>query len=138
MSNVNTMHKDRVFCSFFGRKENKEETLSLFNAVNNTSYSDADAIEFTTIENVLYMSMKNDISFLIDDTMNLYEHQSTINPNMPMRMLIYSGMLYTKYVQENASTINLYSTRQQMFPIPKLYGFYYSEKRTIPMFFTAA
>lgn len=78
----------------------------------------------TTIEDALYMSMKNDLSFLIADTMNFYEHQSTVNPNMPVRMLIYAGMVYSRYVEDAGNRINLYSSRQQPLPVPKLVCFY--------------
>ena len=63
--------------------EDKKELLELFNAVNGTKYTDTDELEINTIEGVLYMTTKNDMSFLIDCTMNLYEQQSTYNPNMP-------------------------------------------------------
>ena len=48
--------------------------------------------------NVLYLSMKNDISFLVSGTLNLYEHQSTYNPNMPMRGVLYFARLYGKII----------------------------------------
>ena len=121
---VNNQHKDRLFKFIFGRYENREWTLSLYNAVNKSSYTDSDAIQITTIEDVLYLSMKNDLSFILADTMNFYEHQSTFNPNMPMRMLIYAGMAYSKYVETHKKEISLYSSSQQTFPTPKLICFY--------------
>ena len=48
--------------------------------------------------NVLYLSMKNDISFLVSGTLNLYEHQSTYNSNMPMRGVLYFARLYGKII----------------------------------------
>ncbi len=69
------------------------------------------------------MSMKNDISFLIDNTINLYEQQSTFNPNMPMRFLIYSGMIYSKYI-EGSSNYHKYSSLQQKAPTPRCICFY--------------
>ncbi len=124
MSDTNKHSKDRLFRLIFGREENREWTLSLYNAVNGSSYTDPEAIRVTTIEDALYMSMKNDLSFLIADTMNFYEHQSTVNPNMAVRMLIYAGMVYSKYVEDAGNRINLYSRRQQMLPVPKLVCFY--------------
>ena len=121
---VNNQHKDRLFKFIFGRHENREWTLSLYNAVNKSSYTDSDAIQITTIEDVLYLSMKNDLSFLLADTMSFYEHQSTFNPNMPMRMLIYAGMVYSKYVESHKEEVSLYSSSQQSFPTPKLICFY--------------
>ena len=68
--------------------------------MNGSRYTDASMIRLNIIENAVYMRMKNDVSFLIDNTMNFYEQQSTFDPNMPMRLLIYAGMLYSKYVEE--------------------------------------
>ena len=77
---VNKKYKDTVFRKLFG--ENKGNALSLYNAVNHTSYTDPDDLEYTTLEDVIYMKYKNDVSFLIDKTLSLYEHQSSYNPNM--------------------------------------------------------
>ena len=55
MATVNRGHKDRLFTFLFGEKGNKEWTLSLYNAVNNTHYTDPDIIEFTTMEDAVYM-----------------------------------------------------------------------------------
>ena len=59
--------------------------MDLYNAVNNSAYNNINDLEVNTLEDAVYLSMKNDISFLIGGTMNLYEHQSTYNPNMPIR-----------------------------------------------------
>ena len=88
---ANREYRDRLFKFIFGNPQNKEWTLSLYNAVNGSHYTDASAIKLNTIENAVYMSMKNDVSFLIDNTMSFYEQQSTFNPNMPMRFLICAG-----------------------------------------------
>ena len=76
---VNKKYKDTVFRKLFG--ENKGNALSLYNAVNHTSYTDPDDLEYTTLEDVIYMKYKNDVSFLIDKTLSLYEHQSSYNPH---------------------------------------------------------
>ena len=123
-NSVNREHKDRLFKFIFGNPEKPEWTLSLYNAVSGKNYTDPGDIRLTTIENVLYMEMKNDISFLISDEMNFYEHQSTFNPNIPLRMYMYSAMVYSKYVKSNKETVNLYSSVQQKIPVPKCYCFY--------------
>lgn len=69
--------------------------------------SDEGALTITTISGALYMDYKNDISFLIDSTLNLYEHQSTWNPNMPLCGLGYFARLYEDYVRLNE--LNIYS-----------------------------
>ena len=125
---INNNSKDRIFKLIFGRNENREWTLSLYNAVNGSSYTNPEDITITTVEDALYLSMKNDVSFLIAETMNLYEHQSTYNPNMPVRMLMYSGMVYSKYTKENK--INRYSGQLKKLPVPRLVTFYNGTKET--------
>lgn len=120
---TNREYKDRLFTFIFGNNDNKEWTLSLYNAVNGSDYKNPDDIKLNTIDNVVYMGMKNDVSFLIGDTMNLYEQQSTFNPNMPMRFLIYAGMLYSKYIEGNNGYYR-FSNRQQKAPTPKCVCFY--------------
>ena len=119
---INTKHKDRLFCFLFGREENKKWTLSLYNAVNRSSHTDYDSIRITTMEDVLYMGMKNDASFIITDIMSIYEQQSTYNPNMPVRQLMYAAKLYDKYIHENK--LNIYGNTLVALPIPKLVVFY--------------
>ena len=120
---ANREYKDRLFKFIFGNPNNKEWTLSLYNAINGSSYTDPDAIKLTTIEEAVYMSMKNDVSFLISDTMNFYEQQSSYNPNMPMRFFIYAGMVYSKFV-ENDRSYHRYSSKQQFAPTPRCVCFY--------------
>ena len=83
---VQRSYKDSLFRMIF---REKKELLSLYNALNGTAYTNPDALTITTIEDVLYMGLKNDISFLIEDVMNLYEGQGIWNPNMPLRGLFY-------------------------------------------------
>lgn len=123
VTGVNREYRDRLFKFIFGNPNNKEWTLSLYNAVNGSNYKDTDDIQFNTIESAVYMSMKNDVSFLIEDTMNFYEQQSTFNPNMPVRFLIYAGMAYSRYTQANRS-YRRYSTVQQKVPAPRCICFY--------------
>ena len=103
--NANRNHKDRLFCFIFGRTENRKWTLSLYNAVNGTDYIDQDDIEITTMEDVIYMGMKNDVSFIINSEISLYEHQSTYNPNMPVGQLMYLGRQYDKYIKRTKQNI---------------------------------
>lgn len=72
------------------------------------------------------MGMKNDTSFLISDILSVYEHQSSFNPNMPLRMLQYVGDLYAGYLSENK--INKYGSTLIKLPIPKLVVFYNGRK----------
>ena len=77
-------YRDRLFKAIFGRDtpQSKKWRLELYNALNNSNYTDPDALELNTIENVIYLTMRNNISFLVDSQMTLYEQQSTYNPNI--------------------------------------------------------
>ena len=119
---------DRLFNFIFGREEHKDWTLSLYNAVNGSHYTDPDLIEFNTVEDMLYMGMQNDTSFLISDIMSVYEHQSSYNPNMPLRMLGYSDELYSGYVTKHR--LNKYGSAQLQLPVPRLVVFYNGEEDT--------
>lgn len=119
---ANGKEKDRLFCFVFGREENKKWTLSLYNAVNGTSYSNIDDIEITTMGDVIYMGMKNDVSFIVGSEISLYEHQSSYNPNMPVRQLMYLGSQYDKYITHTRQ--NRYGSKQMTLPIPRLAVFY--------------
>ncbi len=115
-------HKDRLFRKLFGDESNKDALLSLYNALNQTSYTDPSELTINTIEDVLYMSMKNDISCILDNQMVLMEHQSTFNPNMPLRGFLYFGKLYSQYIETNS--LNLYSSDQVHVPTPRYFVLY--------------
>ena len=115
----NRQYKSSLFQHLFTRK--KEDALSLYNAVNGSNYDNPEDLEFITLENVLFMKMKNDVSFIFDRTLNLYEHQSTYNPNMPLRGLFYFADIYRKILVRPEA---LYSTRKLFIPNPKYVVFY--------------
>lgn len=121
-------YKDRLFKAIFGRntQQSKEWRLELYNALNGTNYTDPDALELNTIENVIYLTMKNDVSFLIDSQMTLFEQQSTYNPNMPLRGLMYFAQLYQMYLSKNGKT--LHRTSLVKIPCPQFVVFYNGEK----------
>ena len=98
MTKVNREYKDRLFRLIFADEKNKKNTLALYNALNNSSYSNEDDLEITTLEDVIYIHMKNDLSFVIADSMNLYKQQASHNPNMPLLGLLYFTNLYEKYL----------------------------------------
>ncbi len=119
---INTEHKDRVFRFIFGSPDNRQWTLSLYNALKGSSYDNPDDIQFNTIEDAVYLGMKNDVSFIIMNEMHLWEHQSSYNPNMPMRFFIYAAKLYEKYITD--SEYYQYSRTLQTAPCPKCICFY--------------
>lgn len=95
IATVNHQKYDHVFKIVFGERK---ELLSLYNALAGTDYTDPNMLEINTLEDAVYVGMKNDVSFIINDHLNLYEHQSTINPNMPLRGLFYmADILKTMY-----------------------------------------
>lgn len=115
----NRRYKDALFRRVFS---DKRDLLDLYNALNHSSYTDPDLIEITTLEDVIYMSMKDDLSFIIASSLNLYEHQSTVNPNMPLRGVFYFSRQFQAFVQKNKSDI--YSKRLISLPFPQFVIFY--------------
>ena len=124
--NINNQYADRLFAFIFGRYENRKWTLSLYNAINGTEYTDENEIEITTMSDTVYMGMKNDVSFLVSDCLSLYEQQSTYNPNMPVRLLMYLGRQYDRYIKETKQ--NVYGGMTMHLPVPKLVTFYNGKK----------
>ena len=112
-------HKDSLFRKVFRKKK---DLLDLYNAINGTNYENEEALEINTLDNVLYMSVKNDVSCIVGCKMNLYEHQSSYNPNMPLRGLIYFAQLYNIYTEKRK--LNLFSSTLQKIPTPQYIVFY--------------
>ena len=121
---ANRKYKDTIFRMLFSDKKN---LLSLYNALNGKNYSDCDQLEIVTLENAIYMSMKNDLAFILDLALFLWEHQSTYNPNIPLRDLMYIAKEYEKYIKEKG--ISLYSNRQQKIPAPQFIVFYNGNRK---------
>ena len=125
-----TQIRDRLFKAIFGRNtdESKKWRLDLYNALRGTNYTNPDALEINTIENVIYLTMRNDISFLVDSQMTLFEQQSTYNPNMPLRGLMYFAQLYQMHLSKSGKT--LYHSKLVKIPNPKFIVFYNGGKET--------
>ena len=127
----NREFKSRLFGFLFGSSEHKDWTLALYNAIHGSSYTNPDDITINTIEDAIYMGMKNDLSILASEAVNiyrsmeLYEQQSSYNPNMPVRELMYAGRLYDKFIY--MSKLNRYGRKLMPLPIPKLVCFYNGE-----------
>lgn len=116
---IKRAYKDTLFRHLFSYS--KENALSLYNAVNGTAYTDVNELVFTTLEDTIYMTYKNDNAFLFEGMLNLYEHQSTINSNMPLRGFIYHARMYEGLIQDDAV---LYSYKLYKIPTPKYIVFY--------------
>ena len=116
---LNTKYKGRLFRLIF---REKKELLELYNAVNESNYTNPDELEITTMEDVVYMGMKNDLSFIIGDEMSLYEHQSSFCPNLPLRGLFYFSSVYRSYIEPVKR--RLYSISRLEIPFPQYIVFY--------------
>ena len=119
---INREYKSTVFAMLFAEKTN---LLSLYNALNESYYENPEALEIVTLENAIYMAMKNDNAFVFEKKLHLYEHQSTPNPNLPLRDLIYVTKEYEKLISKRT----LYSSKAIKIPAPHFIVFYNGEKK---------
>ncbi|WP_051154890.1 hypothetical protein [Butyrivibrio sp. NC2007] len=110
-------YKDSVFRMLFN---DKKELLSLYNALNNSNHTNPDDIIINTIGDSTFLKVKNDVSFIFNYELNVFEHQSTPCPNMPLRDLFYVAKLLKKITQED----DLYASKLVKIPTPKFYVFY--------------
>lgn len=117
MPQVQREYRDRLFVKIFS---DKTRLLSLYNAVNGTNHASADDMEVNTIEDVIYVTMRNDVSFVFQGFPSLYEQQSTFNPNMPLRGFLYFSRLYQRYADDS----RIYGSRLLKIPSPRFFVFY--------------
>ena len=116
--------KDKLFRMIFGR--NKKALLELYNALNGTSYDNAEELRIVTLDNAVYVTMKNDVAFIISGVISLYEHQSTLNANMPARMLIYLAKEYQFLIETNSRSV--YGKSLIKLPTPQCVMLYNGEE----------
>lgn len=114
---VNRIYKDRLYKMIFN---DKSELLKLYNAINGTHYDNPAMLTITTLDNAIYMTMENDLSFIIDMRLALYEQQSTVNPNLPLRFLMYIPDIYSAYTKD----MNIYGSKKVQIPLPSFVIFY--------------
>lgn len=114
---VNRIYKDRLYKMIFN---DKSELLKLYNAINGTHYDDPAMLTITTLDNAIYMTMENDLSFIIDMRLALYEQQSTVNPNLPLRFLMCITDIYPAYTKD----MNIYGSKKVQIPLPSFVIFY--------------
>ncbi len=126
MEKENREYKDSLFVDlFYGDETAKKNLLSLYNALHDTDYQDEEVIQKVKIDDVLYKNFKNDISFEMEGKVVVFgEHQSTVNPNIPLRCLLYAGRAYEQLVEEEAR----YKTKLVKIPTPEFYTFYNGQK----------
>lgn len=115
-------YQDGVFRRLFN---DEESLLELYNGLTGSCYPKGTPIRIVTLEECLFGDLKNDLAFIIDGKLIiLIEHQSTLCPNMPLRMLCY---LAKEYEREYYSKI-IYSTQLLKIPTPEMYIFYSGAK----------
>lgn len=118
MQQIKRSYKDGVFRQLFN---DKEKLIELYNALSGRSYSKDTEIEIVTLEDALFGDIKNDLSFIMDNRfIVMIEHQATVNPNMPLRMLSYAAREY----ERRGLTKKVYSRRRIEIPTPELYMLY--------------
>ncbi len=125
---INRTYKDSLFRIIYSGNDERSRRwlLSLYNAITEKNYTNIGDLRITTIENVIYLTMKNDLSFLLDSQMNLFEHQSTVNPNMPLRGLMYFGQLYQNEVKRQKKDI--FGSSLIKIPSPRFIVFYNGDR----------
>ena len=112
---VRRTYKDTVFRKIFNNKEN---LLALYNALNGTHYNNPEDIEIITLDNALFLKMKNDIAFLVStDQICLVEHSSTVCLNYPLRSLLYLTKEYQAILKQRNQDILSYT--QVKIPTPR-------------------
>ncbi len=116
---VNRKYRDSFFRFLFG--SDKSRALELYNAVSGTEYTNTEEFEICTLEDVIYMKMKNDVSYLFEGELSLYEHQSSVNLNMPLRGLMYFSDLYHKLFGHDS---RIYSSKLMKIPLPRYFVMY--------------
>ena len=130
-SGENRKHKDSLFVDYFSKDRDwKQHFLSLYNALHGTNLQVADTqLERVNLEQVLYKSYYNDIAVLVDGQFILMiEHQSTINPNMPLRLLEYIARIYGNIVDSRAK----FSRHLVPLAKPEFYVFYTGDQELPP------
>ena len=119
---INRKYKSTMFTMIFS---DKKELLQLYNAIAEKNYDDPELLTINTLKNAIYMSIQNDLSFIIDSRLSLYEHQSTYNSNLPLRYLFYISDLYQVMVKDR----NIYGTKRIQVPAPRFIVFYNGEEK---------
>ena len=124
---ANRKIRDTVFCRYIGTKPH---LLELANALKGTQYTDSSMVNINTLEGSFYSNLKNDISFILDNIIVvLIEHQTTINPNMPLRFLSYVDEIYRMQTQSQQRKIYGKNSSSCL----HLSSMYFMTERTAPL-----
>ncbi len=119
-------HKDGLFCRLFSDREN---ALSLYNALTGSSYADADGLEIVTLEDAVYLSQKNDCAVCVQTSLALFEQQSSWNPNMPLRGLLYFAAEYAGWLARHK--VDVHSSTLVKIPSPSYFVLYNGTEKQV-------
>ena len=115
---ANREYKNSVFTLLFGTPD---KMLELYNAVSGNNLPIDTQVEIATLNDALFMSRINDLAFVIEDRLVvLIEHQSTVCPNMPLRLLLYITRIYERFIDGKA----IYHSKLIVLPRPEFYALY--------------
>ena len=117
----NREYKSDVFSMLLADKKN---ALQLYNALNESQYTDPELIEMKTLDSGISLTVRNDAAFVLDSNLSIYEHQSSVCPNMPIRCLIY----FTNIIEKMVNKRNLYGKSLVRIPTPHFVIFYNGEQ----------
>ena len=121
MANGNREFKSDVFSMLM---ENPKNALEVYNALNNSSIEDPNLVDICTLEKGISLTVRNDAAFIVDASLSVYEHQSTVCPNMPMRSLIY----FTYMVEKLVKNQHIYGSKLVKIPEPQFVVFYNGDR----------
>lgn len=121
MANGNREFKSDVFSMLM---ENPKNALEVYNALNNSSIEDPNLVDICTLEKGISLTVRNDAAFIVDASLSVYEHQSTVCPNMPMRSLIY----FTYMVEKLVKNQHIYGSKLVRIPEPQFVVFYNGDR----------
>ena len=105
--------------------EDKARALTLYNAINGSDYDDPELVQMKNLEGGISLSIRNDAAFIVDARLSIYEHQSTVNPNMPLRSLIYfTTIIQEMFATQEYSKKSLYNSKLIKIPTPEFVVIY--------------
>lgn len=113
----NREYKSDVFAMLM---EDRGNALELYNAVNHSDYADPGEVEICTMDRGVSLTVRNDASFVLDMSLSIYEHQSSVCPNMPVRSLVYLSSILGSRIKER----NIYGRKLVKIPTPRFAVFY--------------
>ncbi|MCI8694354.1 MAG: hypothetical protein HFH91_16880 [Lachnospiraceae bacterium] len=113
----NREYKSDVFCMLM---EEPGYALEVYNALNHSDYRNPGLVEVCNLERGISLSVRNDAAFILDMNLSIYEHESTVCPNMPLRALIYVTNILEQWVKGQ----NIYGRRLVKIPTPRFAVFY--------------